>query len=548
MAPDSEIPAAPPWQSTVDETAWEPIRGDQRSSHALESDEIARTRVFLQISGTLGALGAACSFLVEGEEFVRIGFVATVALLVTVYGWFHRHIRTRDNYTPAKAGLVLTCCNLSGIAACAYYGFFSPAPMVMMLPIAFFGASQDRSVALRSYLVAALMLGAPMMLLSLGIGADPGLIRADGLSRLEQVLYTGLVQLVCAASFLMARRSRRATDAAVAEMEKAWREVQEQSWVLAEAQQQLERAQGGDGALTGQVHGPWRLLRRIGRGGMGDVYAATHTRTGEPAALKFLGASARNARNLALFQREAELLGTIRSPHVVHPFEVHLGDPAWLAMELLEGEDLGERLRRLRRLSLPETVEVVNHAAEGLWAAHEAGIVHRDVKPGNLFQVGKGKDRHWKLVDFGISKLQDSDSTLTRDRLLGTPGYMAPEQLRGDELTDKSDQFGLAAVAYRALAGRPPFHGRDVPGLMFATLSSQPPSPRAFVELPQEVEWVLAVGLAKTPQRRFPTVDAFATAFATAAEGRISEPIRQQAERILAKRPWGSNQALYSER
>jgi len=537
-------PVSQSWPQGTADATWQPTRGDQRSSHALESDEILRTRAFLVVSGSLGVLGAACGFLVPGDELVRLGFQGSVVVMVAVYAWFYWHIRHRENYSSGKAGLVLTACNLAGISACAYYGFFSPAPMVMMLPIGFFGHSRDASAATRSYAVAAVMLAGPMALLALGVGVDPGLIRATDLGTFEQVLYAALVQLVLAATFLLARLSRKATDRAVVEMERAWREVQEQGWALAEAQEQLARAQRGEGERAGQVHGAWRLEARIGQGGMGDVYAATHVANGTRAALKFLGRSAHNPRNLALFQREAELLGAISSPHVVSPFEVHLGDPAWLAMELLEGEELGDRLRRLRRLSLPETVEVVSHAAEGLWAAHEAGIVHRDVKPGNLFHVGKARARRWKLVDFGISKLQDSDSTMTRDRLLGTPGYMAPEQLRGDEVTDKSDQFGLAAVAYRCLVGRRPFHGRDARGLMYATLSSQPPRPRDHMDVPEEVEWVLAVGLAKTPKRRFPTIDAFAAAFAMAADGRISEPVKLQAKRILIKRPWGSAQEL----
>lgn len=544
---DTAAPIGPPSPAAPvrpDERQWQPTRGDQASANTLRSDEIQRTRAFLLVSGTLSLFGAAASPLFVGEPTVWRVFLVSVVSLVAICAGFFLHIRDERRYSAEKALVVITVCEFAGVAAVAFYGFFSPAPMVMMLPIGFVGLSRNRRLAISAYGIAALMIAAPMLLLSLGVGSDPGLVRAIGMGTVEQLVFTGLVQVVFGAAFLMSRLSRRSTDRAVAQMERAWRQVQEQDWALGEANQELERARAGEGALVGQVHGAWVLERRIGRGGMGDVYSATHQQTRARAALKFLGSRSRDARSLALFEREAALLGTVMSPFVVKPLELHLGDPAWLAMELLEGEELGARLRRLRRLSLAETVALVSHAAEGLSAAHDVGIVHRDVKPGNLFQVQVDGGRIWKLVDFGISKLEDAESTFTRDRLLGTPGYMSPEQLRGEDLNDKSDQFGLAAVAYRALVGRAPFVGRGGRALQYATLSSQPPRPSDFVAVPHEVELVLAIGLAKSPAGRFPTIDAFATAFSRASTGWLAEPVRERAEAVLRKRPWGSSERI----
>jgi serine/threonine-protein kinase len=519
---------------------WLPKKGEQSSAHALLSDEILRTRAFLLVSGSMAALGAVASPLVDGDPTFRWALIASVVGLVVVYSACYWHFREPKNYTAVKALVVISACNYAAIASCAYYGFFSPCPMVLMLPICFFGMSQDRRVALAGYGIGAAMMAIPMGLMAVGAGADPGLIRPDALSLSERLIYTGLVQVVYGAAYVLARLMRRATDNAVEQMEEVWREVQLQGWLLQEASAELEHARAGRGAREGQVHGPWRLNERIGTGGMGEVYAAIHELDGRRAALKFLGSASRNEQSLSLFQREADLLATIHSPFVVHAFEVHLGDPAWLAMELLEGEELGDRLRRLKRLSLRETEELVNHAAEGLWAAHEAGIVHRDVKPSNLFQVKIGARRLWKLVDFGIAKLQRTESTFTQGRLLGTPGYMSPEQLRGEVLDGKSDQFALAAVAYRALVGRAPFVGRDSREILLATASSQPPAPSKYVALPPQVELILAMGLAKARSRRFLTIEAFAIAFSRACNAEISDPIRVRAEAILEKRPWGS--------
>jgi serine/threonine-protein kinase len=167
----------------------------------------------------------------------------------------------------------------------------------------------------------------------------------------------------------------------------------------------------------------------------------------------------------------------------------------------------------------------------------EAGIVHRDLKPGNLFLTDSIPPK-WKVLDFGLSKLTGDGGTLTRDTAVGTPSYMAPEQVRGesDHLTDL---YAVAAIAYRALTGSPPFHGDDAAMILFHVVYSQPAPPAEFVQLPSDVELVLAVGLAKRPSDRFASVEELAAALRLAANSELEDATRARGWGLLKKAPWG---------
>lgn len=199
----------------------------------------------------------------------------------------------------------------------------------------------------------------------------------------------------------------------------------------------------------------------LGRGGMGEVYEALDTAKQMPAAVKLLLAThLANAHYIERFAREAKAAAALDSPHVVKVLEVGTvaeGVP-YIAMERLEGCELAALLRDRRSMPLAEVVELVEQIAQGLEAARRAGVVHRDVKPHNVFSA-KGV---WKILDFGVSKLAETDGTLTRGHVIGTPTYMAPEQARGGDVDHRADVYGLAATAYRAVTGRAPFAARDV--------------------------------------------------------------------------------------
>jgi serine/threonine-protein kinase len=216
------------------------------------------------------------------------------------------------------------------------------------------------------------------------------------------------------------------------------------------------------------------------------------------------------------------------------------GNSPFIVMERLEGHDLAWHLRRTPQLDLPAVVELVSHTAMALSAVREAGIVHRDLKPGNLFLTDT-LPREWKVLDFGLSKIEDGQA-LTKDQAVGTPAYMAPEQIQGLKVTHQTDQYALAALAYRALTGQPPFSGDDIPKILMDVLLRMPEPPQAFAKLPVDVELVLAIGLAKRPSDRFEIVEQFAEAFRRAAEADLDDKTRAKGWAVLKSLGWGERQ------
>src|SRR5262249_33625638 len=149
----------------------------------------------------------------------------------------------------------------------------------------------------------------------------------------------------------------------------------------------------------------------------------------------------------------------------------------YMVMERLQGETLGVLLRKRGQLPLPEVVALARSLAAGLGHAHERGVVHRDLKPHNVFLHGPETAARWTILDFGISKLADSNGTLTRELLVGTPAYMSPEQALGHEVDHRSDVFAMGSVLYRALTGQPAFSGEETPRVMFDVAYRMPKRP-----------------------------------------------------------------------
>ena len=207
------------------------------------------------------------------------------------------------------------------------------------------------------------------------------------------------------------------------------------------------------------------------------------------------------------------------SPHVVKVFALSPPDAPvpYIAMERLHGEDLATRLRNEPRMPSDELVVMLDQVARGLEVARVANVVHRDLKPHNLF-LHEG--RIWKILDFGVSKLLDGEGTLTGDGIVGTPQYMAPEQASGQPVTHLADVYALGAIAYRCLTGRSPFKGKDLAELVYQVVHTPPTRPSLLGRVPSAVEDVLAIAMAKDPRRRFPSALAFAQAFVAARRGR----------------------------
>jgi len=281
--------------------------------------------------------------------------------------------------------------------------------------------------------------------------------------------------------------------------------------------------------LVGQLIGErYQVERRLGQGGMGEVYLARHVLMGRPCALKVMNqALSQDPDAVSRFNREATNASRISHPNVctVYDFGLTPDGLVYLAMEFVEGRALSQLLDDTGPLPVQRAAELVAQCAHGLQVAHDLGIVHRDLKPDNIM-VTPGKDREIvKLVDFGIAKAAETGSgqRVTRTGfVVGTPEYMAPEQLAGDPLDGRSDQYGLALVFYRAITGVLPFEGTSLQETLVKRLTD-PPRPLAIarpdVPFPRGLQGVMDRALARDPEARYPTVTGFADAVSAITRG-----------------------------
>ena len=260
----------------------------------------------------------------------------------------------------------------------------------------------------------------------------------------------------------------------------------------------------GPSLETGTFFGPYRIGRLLGRGGMGEVYEAEHLEQGRRVALKVLGQHMQDPKDRARFLREGQLAASISHPHTVYIFgsEVIAGAPV-IAMELLPGGTLRDRVSREGPLAPGAAVDATLQVVAGLDAANAAGILHRDVKPANCFV---DRDGTVKVGDFGlsISTLARDVSDLTvKGTFQGTPEYASPEQLRGRPLDVRSDIYAVGGLLYYLLTGRPPFDERSLVDLVARVTSEQPRSPRVWRRrVPRGLAAIVLRCLAKDPASR----------------------------------------------
>ena len=269
----------------------------------------------------------------------------------------------------------------------------------------------------------------------------------------------------------------------------------------------------------------YRIDRLLARGGCGDVYVATHLRLGSEVAVKVLLPSlAGNVQALARLQREADIMSTVRHPHIVQilDFDVTERGVPFLVMELLEGWPLTGRSASGPPFESRAAVHIVGQIAHALAAAHAHGIVHLDLKPDNVILV-RTDDRgdFVKVIDFGISQAIWRERLATDPLIAGTPEYMAPEQAGGmtQEIDHRADQFSLACLSYRLLTGHEPFSGDDAFAILHQVISETPQPPSKRVPwLGEGVDAVIQRGMAKRPTERYPDVMGFADALRAAVE------------------------------
>lgn len=281
--------------------------------------------------------------------------------------------------------------------------------------------------------------------------------------------------------------------------------------------------------------GPYRVVKVLGRGGMGVVFLAEDVHLQRYVALKAIRpALVERERIRDRFLREARAMAAVRSDHVVtvHQVGEDRGVP-FLAMELMEGETLQERLKRERQLPLAEVLRIGRETALGLEAAHRRGLIHRDVKPSNVWlEAGSGRV---KILDFGLARASDDDTQLTGiGTVLGTPSYMPPEQAQSLPVDYRSDLFSLGCVLYQACTGQLPFQGKDVMSQLSALATASPAPPNQInADVPPAVSELIMRLLAKDRESRPESAGAVAEALAE-AERELAAVTLRGSERIHA--------------
>jgi eukaryotic-like serine/threonine-protein kinase len=307
---------------------------------------------------------------------------------------------------------------------------------------------------------------------------------------------------------------------------------------------------------VGSIIGSYRVVTRLGQGGMGAVFVAEHTLLGRRAAIKVLPApQADDAAVVRRFFREAQIASAVADPGIVQVFDFgyHTDGSAYILMELLDGEPLDARLRRLGRLPPVAALRIARQIATSLAAAHARGIVHRDLKPENVVLVPDaavaGGERA-KILDFGIATVVSRGRAGAPGPVMGTPLTMSPEQCRGSaELDHRSDIYSLGCVLFQLLVGRPPFEGDTAADVIARHLVEPPPVPSTLVpELPPDLDALVLCCLAKSPDARFQRMTELIAGIGMALPARPRgprgprppTPVRRPAPITLVSRPVGS--------
>jgi serine/threonine-protein kinase len=532
-------------------TAQRRVGDDSRSGssfqllvQAMRSEERGRLRVTAQVLLGMACLGLILAPVMGGDPVAKKVFVGGLTVAVLTMS-----LLLRSSYVAEyNADLIgLGCVSLVLTYWCTLYfiGSASQAAMTGSLGLYIFCLGSSTRWAIVVYAATAIPHASLALAIAYGLVEDRGLVRVGGLPVNDQLALHSCVQAVYAIALLAGRRSRTKLESAFGELEAAARSIAQRDALLNEAKRALERVvhARGEGRFTEQVVGSFRLGTVIGRGSMGEVYEAVHVENDQPAAVKVLhGNMASDADSVSRLAREAKAAASFDSPHVVRVLEVSEEGASvpYLAMERLRGEDLASILRREQRLSTDELVELAYQVGSGLDAARNVGVIHRDIKPQNLFLARRVDALHqWKILDFGVSKVI-GHATLTQNQLVGTPEYMAPEQASGEPLDHRADLYSLAAVIYRCVASRAPFMESSLAVLLQKVINRMPTRPGSAARVPAEVEAFLAIGLAKAPADRFESGAELAANFQLALEGRLPAALQARAKAILELTPWSN--------
>ena len=277
----------------------------------------------------------------------------------------------------------------------------------------------------------------------------------------------------------------------------------------------------------------YRAEELIGRGGTGEVYRALDVRLERQVALKVLAAGvAEDERFRERFLSESRLAASLDHPNVIPIYEAGEQDERlFIAMRYVRGRDLKTLLRRKGALEPARTVAIARQLAEALDAAHRTGLVHRDVKPSNVLLDSEEVREHCYLADFGLTQ-SATERGPTDGQFMGTVAYVSPEQIRGEQVDGRADQYGLACLIFECLTGSVPYGGRSDVATIFAHLQEPVPKPSERADLPLAIDDVIARGMAKAPDERYESCTALVAAAADALELRPAE--RSSRPRLVA--------------
>ncbi len=299
-------------------------------------------------------------------------------------------------------------------------------------------------------------------------------------------------------------------------------------------------------SLAGRVLADkYLLLERLGEGGFGSIWRAEHQVLRSPVAVKLIDLNmARKEGAVERFLREAQATAALRSPHVVQVLDYGVdGDQPFIVMELMEGENLADRIARVGPLPPNEVVRIVTHVARAMGKAHELGIVHRDLKPENIFLVSNGDDEVAKVLDFGVAKFAvpidvDQNTYTITGSLIGTPYYMSPEQAQGNKAVDhRSDLWALGVIAFEMMTGKRPFDGDALGDLVLTICVRSIAIPSAVAKVPAGFDTWFARSVEREPDARFQSAREMALALLRVIEGDEGESRYTSIEDRLSQKP-----------
>jgi len=490
------------------------------AAQALDHADLSRMRVFHLFGITAPLAAGLFALAIGGDRLAQIFFWIGVSVMSVANIGLVWLAAKPERWQPKPVGILWIVATFGVLPMLYYFGPFSAVVMVPILGIIFISLGRSRWISTSIIVicvVAHLALAVPMIV---GWIPDVGVMASNGVALHQKIFAEVLIIAFQFSGFALGRWARSANTTAVAELQSAMQIIGDQQQVLAEAKDDDARVRHADeGRWSGQQMGHWKIGHVLGRGAMGDVYEAAGP-DGRSIAIKMLNARTTASPNLVeRFHREMEVAARLESPHIVQVIEISPPDAPvpFLAMERLYGTDLATRLRSEPRMPSDELGVMLDQVSRGLEVARIAGVVHRDMKPHNLF-LHEGST--WKILDFGVAKLVGGEGTLTGDGVVGTPQYMAPEQASGGTVTHLADVYALGAIAYRCLTGRSPFKGKDLAELVYQVVHAPPVRPGVLGKVSRSVEDVLAVAMAKDPRRRFSSAVSFAQAFIAARRGK----------------------------